>query len=102
MSYLPWLSLGAAGVALGGAGYFELSSKRAEGDARNALGQAAALGHIDDMQSAQSTARVLVGVSAVFALTGGVLFWVRSTDSAEPAELALGCSGVMCTLEGAF
>jgi len=102
MSYLPWVSLGAGAAALAGAGYFEISSAKAEERARSAPTQPQALGHIGDMQTAQLTARVLVGVSGALAATGGVLLWLHSSDSERPATLAVGCGVIGCSARGSF
>jgi len=100
---LPWIAFGAAGVALGGAAYFELQSAGAEEDARRARTQPEAADHIDSMHRAQTTARVLVAAGAALAVVGGVSFVLRG-DRSEPAEasVALSCSGLGCDVWGRF
>ena len=102
MTYLPWVSLGAGALAFGGAGYFEMKSSTAESRARRAPTQAGALTHIHDMQSAQLTARILLGVGGALAATGGLLLWWDTGSPKEPANLALGCGAGSCALRGAF
>lgn len=99
---LPWIVLGGAGVALGGAVYFELASAGAEQDARNARTQVEALDHIGSMQGARTTARVLLGAGAALAVTGGVWLLLSGAEPEQPATLAVGCRGLSCDLRGAF
>lgn len=102
VDYLPWLSLGAAGLAFASAGYFELSSAGAEDDARGAPTQAGALEHIREMQGAQTSARVLLGVGSALAVTSGILFWITSKEPAAAGELSLGCGLTRCAVQGEF
>ncbi len=99
---LPWLVLGGAGATLGAAGYFELSSRSSEDEARKALTQAQALGHIHDMQAAQTTARVLVGVGGALAITGGVLLYMQPHESGSKEQIAWGCGLWACSIKGSF
>lgn len=99
---LPWLVLGGAGATLGAAGYFELSSGGSEDKARKALTQTQALGHIGDMQAAQTTARVLTGVGGALAITGGVLLYMQPHESGPKKQIAWGCGLWACSINGSF
>lgn len=99
---LPWLVLGGAGATLGAAGYFELSSRSSENRARKALTQVQALGHIHDMQAAQTTAQVLTGVGGALAITGGVLLYMQPHESGSQEQIAWGCGLWACSIKGSF
>ncbi len=99
---LPWLVLGGAGASLATAGYFELSSRSSEDEARKALTQAQALGHIHDMQASQTTARILAGVGGALAITGGVLLYMQPHESGPKEQIAWGCGLFACSIKGSF
>lgn len=101
-SVLPWLALGAAGLTLGGAVYFELASAGAEDDARHARSQTEAMDRIESMHGRQTTARVLLGAGAALAVTGGVLFLLSGGEPSGPVALSLSCGGLGCDLRGRF
>lgn len=93
----PWLALTAGGATLAAAGVFELLRRDAEADATRAHYQTDYYDDRERMNSRQTTARVLLGVSAVFLVTGGVLAFV---DGAPPRPeyppVALGCDPTTC------
>jgi len=99
---LIWVTLGASGLALGGAAWFEISSASAEKEARDASTQRDAQKHIDSMQSSQSTARILAGVGGVLALGGGVWLWTDLNREKDNASIAVGCMGLHCRIQGQF
>ncbi|MEY2936194.1 MAG: hypothetical protein RL033_6943 [Pseudomonadota bacterium] len=101
-SVLPWIALGAAGVTLGGAVYFELASAGAEDDARHARSQTEAMDRIESMHGRQTTARVLLGAGAALAVTGGVLFLLSGGKPSGPVALSLSCGRLGCDLRGQF
>lgn len=99
---LIWVTLGASGVALGGAAWFEISSASSEEKARKASTQNVALGHIDDMQSSQSTARILAGVGGALAIGGGIWLWTDLSREKDDGSIAVGCIGLHCRIQGEF
>lgn len=101
----PWVAFGAGGAALVAAGAFELLRRSAESDAQDARYQPDYYDDHDRMRSHQTTARVLLGVSAVLLLSGGVLALISGTEpNTEPAPIALGCTTTTClgTWMGSF
>lgn len=94
----PWITLGAGGAALLGAGVFELMRRSAENEAESAS-QAKYREPYDRMQSHQTTARVLAGVGGALVVAGGV--WALLADAGgdddERANAAtLGCTTTSC------
>ncbi|HEY4105857.1 MAG TPA: PEGA domain-containing protein [Polyangiaceae bacterium] len=71
---VPYVTLAAGAVALGGAALFEVSRRSAEDSVQNDKTQLAAERDIGVMNSRQTTARVLLGVGGVLVATGGALF----------------------------
>ena len=93
---LGLIGMGAGGLALGGALTFEILRSSAVDDAKKdptQLGYATKLSTAKDQQTA---ARVLLGVGAGLAVTGGVLFLIGGPARGHGTELALGCSSVSC------
>jgi len=83
----PYLTLGAAAVCLGSAAIFEISRRSAQNSAENERVQLDYARDIDAMNSRQTTARVLLGVGGVLAVTGATLL-VFNTQLA-PASRAV-------------
>jgi hypothetical protein len=98
----PWIVVGSGAASMLFALGFELGRRSAESAAENAS-QLEYQAHFDAMQSRQTTARVLFAVGGGLLITGGVLFFL---DRPQPgaAHVALGCSGVGCSLraQGSF
>jgi hypothetical protein len=92
----PWVVLGAGGVSLLGSLGFELGRRSAQSAAERST-QREYPEHFDAMQSRQTTARVLLGVSGVLLVSGGVLF-VLNAPRRPAAELAWSCGPVGCAL----
>lgn len=93
----PWLALGTGGAALVAAGAFELLRRDAESEAQTAHYQPDYYEERDRMRSRQTTARVLLGVSAVLLVSGGVLALIDGAKTdATPAPIALGCDATTC------
>lgn len=96
----PWITLGAGGAALLGAGTFELMRRSAENEAESAS-QAEYREPYDRMQSHQTTARVLAGVGGALVVAGGVwALLVHADGDGEKRETAnaatLGCTTSSC------
>lgn len=93
----PWIVLGAGGASLAAAGVFELLRRDAESDAHSARYQAAYHDDRERMGSHQTTARVLLGVSAALLVSGGVLALIDGAAyNPEQAPVALGCDATTC------
>lgn len=93
----PWVALGAGGATLVAAGVFELLRRGAESDAQRARYQPDYYDDHERMASYQTTARVLIGVSAAFALSGGILALIDGGQSeVEPAPVAFACTTSTC------
>lgn len=100
---VTWLALGAGAASLGGALFFELRSAGAEDDARGARTQVEAAEHIDSMESAQTTARILAGVGAALVVTGGALLYFDlaspGTETGARSHLQAGCTARACGVD---
>jgi tetratricopeptide (TPR) repeat protein len=90
---VPYLTLGAAAVCLGGAGIFELSRRSAESSAANEDVQVDYERHIDAMNSRQTTARVLLGVGGALAVTGAALLVFNTRLTPESRAVVAGVPG---------
>jgi len=99
----PYLTLGAAAVCLGSAGIFEALRRSAQNSARSETVQLAYEQDIDDMNSRQTTARVLLGVGGVLAATGVTLLVLNTPITPEsPARVAAVPGGATFSLERRF
>ena len=99
----PYLTLGAAAVCLGGAGLFEALRRSAQNSARSETVQLSYEQDIDDMNSRQTTARVLLGVGGVLAATGVTLLVLNTPISSESrARVAAVPGGATFSLERRF
>jgi tetratricopeptide (TPR) repeat protein len=99
---LPIVVMGAGAASLLGALGFELGRRSAESAADEAP-QTEFQGHLDTMESRQTTARVLAGVGGALLVTGGVLFivdWQRK--SAPRVALSCGSDGCGLVAKGSF
>lgn len=99
----PYITLGAAAACLGSAGIFEILRRSAQSSARNEQVQVDYERDIDDMNSRQTTARVLLGVGSVLAVTGVTLlvFNTRVTPESR-ARVAAVPGGATFSLERSF
>lgn len=100
---LTWIVLGVGAVGLGSSLAFEFARRSAESDARGDPTQVGYNDAYDRMQGRQTVARVLLGVGAAAAITGGVLLYLdlQQAPAAKPASaarLGLGCTGASCAL----
>jgi tetratricopeptide (TPR) repeat protein len=99
----PYLTLGAAAVCLGTAGIFEALRRSAQNSARSEQVQLAYEQDIDDMNSRQTTARVLLGVGGVLAATGVTLLVLNTPITPESrARVAAVPGGATFSLNGSF
>lgn len=93
----PWVTVGAGGLTLAGAGLFELLRRDAESDAREAHTQPKYHEQRERMERHQTTARVLTGVGTTLVVGGGVLFLVDAvTRERIEAPVTVGCGGAGC------
>lgn len=90
---VPYLTLGAAAVCLSGAGIFELSRRSAQSSARNEQVQLEYERDIEAMNSRQTTARVLLGVGGVLAVTGAALLVFNTRLTPESRAVVAGVPG---------
>ena len=90
---VPYLTLGAAAVCLGSAGIFELSRRSAQNSARDERVQVDYERDIDTMNSRQTTARVLLGVGSVLAVTGAALLVFDTPVGTETQARVAGVPG---------
>ncbi|MFO0571000.1 MAG: PEGA domain-containing protein [Polyangiaceae bacterium] len=103
-----WTAFGVGAAALAGAGVFEVLRARSEEDVKTERTRVARLDANDQMESRQTTARVLAGVGGVAVLAGGVLLYFDLTRSGGSAPtqtgFGLGChaSGCSASYRGAF
>jgi len=99
----PYVTLGAAAVCLGSAGIFEALRRSAQNSARTEQVQLAYEQDIDDMNSRQTTARVLLGVGGVLAATGVTLLVLNTPLTPESrARVAAVPGGATLSLNGSF
>ncbi|HTM43806.1 MAG TPA: PEGA domain-containing protein, partial [Polyangiaceae bacterium] len=96
---VTWGILGAGVAGLAGAAVFEQSRANDEQDARLSTTQVAAQRSLDDAQSQQTAARILLGVGAGAAILGGVFLYVDlKHHSQSSTQLAAGCGTGKCGL----
>jgi tetratricopeptide (TPR) repeat protein len=95
----PWVTLGAGGAALGGALVFELLRRGSEGDAEADDTQIGYQEKLDQMESHQTTARILAGVGGALVVTGGVLLAIDLGSSPKQSAASL---SIAPTPGGAF
>lgn len=86
---LPWVTIGAGGAALGGALVFELLRRSSESDAEAEDTQIGYKEKLDEMESRQTTARILAGVGGALVIAGGVLLVLDLGRSDSKASTAL-------------
>ena len=103
---LPWVTIGAGGAALGGALVFELLRRSSESDAETEDTQIGYKEKLDEMESRQTTARILAGVGGALVITGGVLLVLDlgSSDKKTSAALTLEPTpgGAFASARGSF
>lgn len=102
----PWVTLGAGGAALGGALVFELMRRSSESDAEADNTQVGYQEKLEEMESQQTTARILAGVGGALVIAGGVLLVVDmgSSGSEKAASLSVAPTpgGAFATATGRF
>jgi len=100
-----WATLGVGVGALGAALVFEGLRRSSESAVSEEDTQLARHEAYDQMQSRQTTARVLAGVGAGLTVVGGVLLFLDlSSSEASPQSATVGCSPLGCgvAVKGAF
>ena len=102
----PWVTLGAGGAALGGALVFELLRASSESDAKGDQTQIGYKESLDEMESHQTTARILAGVGGALVIAGGVLLVVDLGSSSGGQHAGLGLTptpgGAFASASGSF
>jgi len=99
----PYVTLGAAAACFASAGIFEALRRSAQNSARTEQVQLAYEQDIDDMNSRQTTARVLLGVGGVLAATGVTLLVLNTPLTPESrARVAAVPGGATFSLDGSF
>lgn len=103
MTTLGWVGIATGGAALGGALVFEILRRGAESSAEKDRTQIGYADKLDTMYTYQTTSRILVGVGAGLAITGGALLWFGRPKSTTPT-VGLGCgpSGCGTSVRGSF
>jgi hypothetical protein len=100
------VTLGAGGVALGGALTFELLRRGSESDAKGDDTQVGYKEKLDQMESQQTTARILAGVGGALVIAGGVLVVLDLGSSKDKPATALAVTptpgGAFATARGHF
>jgi tetratricopeptide (TPR) repeat protein len=100
-----WVGIAAGGAALGGALVFELLRQSAESDAKSDHTQVGYADKLDTMYGRQTAARVMLGVGAGLAATGGVLLWLGRNHGTTPRTaigVKCGPGGCGSTVSGRF
>jgi tetratricopeptide (TPR) repeat protein len=85
----PWVTLGAGGAALGGALIFELLRDGSEDRARRERTQVGYHAALEQMQSRQTTSRVLAGVGGALLVGGGVLVGLEFLPAPKGRRVSL-------------
>jgi hypothetical protein len=102
----PWVTLGAGGAALGGALVFELMRRSSESDAEADKTQVGYQEKLEEMESRQTTARILAGVGGALVIAGGVLVVLdmgsSSSEKAASLSVAPTPGGAFATATGRF
>ena len=102
------MTLGAGGAALGGALVFEILRRSSESDAESDKTQIGYHEKLDQMESRQTTARILAGVGGALVVTGGVLLAIDLSSSnsskkgAATLTLAPTPGGAFASASGSF
>jgi tetratricopeptide (TPR) repeat protein len=102
----PWVTLDAGGAALGGALVFELLRRSSESDAEGDKTQVGYQEKLDEMESRQTTARILAGVGGALVIAGGVLIVIDMGSSGDKKAASLSIAptpgGAFATASGRF
>jgi tetratricopeptide (TPR) repeat protein len=96
-SVRTWALWGGSGLALVGAGLFEIARGSAEGDARRTPYQIEYKDRFEAMEHRQTAARVCLGVGILGALVGGASYYF-DVRRARSTEASLACDGAGCAL----
>jgi tetratricopeptide (TPR) repeat protein len=91
LGVVPWVTLAAGTVALGGALTFEILRRSAESDAKGATTQLAYQDHLQTEQSRQTTARIFVGTGGALLLASGLMLLLDKDTSSHAASAGLIC-----------
>jgi len=98
LGVLPWVTLAAGTVALGGALTFEILRRSAESDAEAAESQLEYQDHLQTEQSRQTAARIFLATGGALLLAGGLMLLLDTGTSSHPASAGLICLPSGCGL----
>jgi hypothetical protein len=90
---VPYVTLGVAGAFLGAAGIFELSRRSAQDSAKNEQVQRAFENDLGSIDSRRTTARVMLSVGSVLAVTGGALLLLNTRVTPESRAVVASVPG---------
>ena len=104
LGLVPWVTLAAGTVALGGALTFEILRRSAESDAKAAQTQLEYQEHLQTEQSRQTTARIFLGTGGALLVAGGLMLLLDTGPSSRSTSAGLFClpSGCAVTARGKF
>jgi hypothetical protein len=90
------IGMSAGGAALGGSLVFEILRRNSVDEAKNDKTQIGYASKVQTANDQQMASRVLLGVGAGLAVTGGVLFFVGNSKREAPTEISLACNSMLC------
>jgi tetratricopeptide (TPR) repeat protein len=90
------IGMSVGGAALGGSLAFEIMRRDSVDEAKKDKTQIGYASKLETANDQQTAARVLLGVGAGLAVTGGVLFFVGNAKREHPTEIGLACNSMLC------
>jgi len=104
LGIVPWVTLGAGAVAMGGALTFEILRRSAENDAKDANSQLEYYEHLQTEQSRQTAARVFLGTGSALLVGGGLMLLLDRGEPSKPVNAGFMClpGGCSATARGNF
>ena len=96
MRTLGIIGMSVGGAALGGSLAFEILRRDTVDEAKKDKTQIGYASKLETANEQQTAARVLLGVGAGLAVTGGVLFFVGNSKHEQPTQIGLACNSMLC------